>query len=239
MGNLGTSQDVSFTLCHVSQFSFLAGQCNSFVRSLRKKTALLIRSYRVMPPKSRATQRLLAHNVSPARESRKRSRSERQEAEARCESSKGSRHNSPPRKEPRSRSKSSSRSKSKSSGRSNSPDNTPSWAKKLLEAHERSEERLQFLEKELKSRPSTERCRTNSPQPEFKYKRNKIQYELNEKVLDKLEVAASASDEKARNDALEEGKKILKERNKHIVSRKVRLGGWRLLCTGAFSLRLR
>ena len=30
MGNLGTSQDVSFTLCHVSQFSFLAGQCNSF-----------------------------------------------------------------------------------------------------------------------------------------------------------------------------------------------------------------
>ena len=163
-----------------------------------------------MPPKSRATQRLLAHNVSPARESRKRSRSERQEAEARCESSKGSRHNSPPRKEPRLRSKSSSRSKSKSSGRSNSPDNTPSWAKKLLEAHERSEERLQFLEKELKSRPSTERCHTNSPQPEFKYKRNKIQYELNEKVLDKLEVAASASDEKARNDALEEGKKILK-----------------------------
>ena len=50
------------------------------------------------------------------------------------------------------------------------------------------------------------------PQPEFKYKRNKIQYELNEKVLDKLDVAASAGDKKARNDALEEGKKILKER---------------------------
>ena len=91
------------------------------------------------------------------------------------------------------------------------------WAKKLLEAHERSEERLQFLEKELKSRPSTERCRTKSPQPKFKYKRNKIQYELNGKVLDKLEVTASASDGKARNDALEEGKKILKERNKHIL----------------------
>ena len=47
-------------------------------------------------------------------------------------------------------------------------------------------------------------------------KKNKIQYELNEKVLDKLDVAASTSDEKP-NDALEEGKKILKERNKHIL----------------------
>ena len=104
----------------------------------------------------------------------------------------------------------------KSSGRSNSPDNTSSWAEKLLEAHERSEEHLQFLEKEL-SQPSTERCGTKSPQPKFKYKRNKIQYELNEKVLDTLVVAASASDEKARNGALEEGKKILKESNKHIL----------------------
>ena len=30
MGNLGTGQDVSFTLGHVDQFPFLAGQCNSF-----------------------------------------------------------------------------------------------------------------------------------------------------------------------------------------------------------------
>ena len=30
MGNLDTSQDVTFTLGHMSQFSFLAGQCNSF-----------------------------------------------------------------------------------------------------------------------------------------------------------------------------------------------------------------
>ena len=84
----------------------------SFV--LYVKNSALIRSYRVMPPKSRATQCLLAHNVSPARESQKRSRSERQEAEVQWESSKGSRHNSPPGKERRSRSKSSSRSKSKS-----------------------------------------------------------------------------------------------------------------------------
>jgi len=60
----------------------------------------------------------------------------------------------------------------------------------------------------MKARPSTER----------KYKRNKNQYELNEKVLHKLAVAASTSDVKAWNDALEEGRKIFKERNKHYVS---------------------
>ena len=109
--------------------------------------------------------------------------------------------------------------------------------KKLLEAHGKSEEHLQFLKKELKSQPSTERCRPKSPQPEFKYKRNKIQYELNEKVLDKLEVVASASNERARNDALEEGKKILKERNKHILLAKKY--GCEAVESGAFSLRLR
>ena len=62
---------------------------------------------------------------------------------------------------------------------------------------------LQFLEKELKSRPSTEHSHAKSPQPVF-------QYEVNEKVLDKLDVAASTSDEKALIDALEEGRKILK-----------------------------
>ena len=77
---------------------------------------------------------------------------------------------------------------------------------------------LQFLEKELKSRPSTEHSHAKSPQPVFKYKRNKIQYERNEKVLDKLDVAASTSDEKAWIDALEEGRKILNERNKHYFS---------------------
>lgn len=161
-----------------------------------------------MPPKSRATQRLLAHNASPTRNSRKRSRNEHGRPEDRRESSNGSRHKSPPRKE--------RRSKSKSSNRSESPDSTPSWAKKLLEAHQKSEERLQHLEKELKSRPATERSREKSPQPDFKYKRNKIQYELNMKVLDQLDAAASASDETVRNQALEEGRKLLKERNKHI-----------------------
>lgn len=172
----------------------------------------LIRFDRVMPPKLRATQHLSVHNVGPEWESQKRSWSKLQWAEVRRESSKGSHHDSSPKKE--------CCSKSKSSSRSDSPDNTPLWAKKLLEVHERSEECLQFLKKELKSRPFTERSHTKLPQPEFKYKRNKIQYELNEKVLDKLDMAASTSDEKAWNDALEEGRKSLKERNRHMLAEK-------------------
>jgi len=72
--------------CSVTWFSFssLARQCNSFVRfRVKKKTSALIRCYRVMPPKSRVTQRLLAHNVSPVRESRKRSREVEVEVENR------------------------------------------------------------------------------------------------------------------------------------------------------------
>ncbi len=36
------------------------------------------------------------------------------------------------------------------------------------------------------------------------------------KVPDQLDMAASASDETVRNQALEEGRKLLKESNKHI-----------------------
>lgn len=158
-----------------------------------------------MPPKLRATQQItLVQRGSLEKVC--------------CESSQGSRHNSLLRKECCPESKSSSRSKSKSSSRPDSPDDTPSWAKKPLAGHKRREERLQFLEKDLKSRPSTEHSHARSPQPVFKYKRNKNQSQLNEKEWDKLDVAASTSNEKAWIDALEEGRKILKKRNKHYVS---------------------
>ncbi|XP_078344695.1 uncharacterized protein LOC144630237 [Oculina patagonica] len=207
---LGPSQDISFHARSCDSVFCSCLRCNSFSSFITQKIAFNSPSYQDMPPKSRATQRFLAHNASPTRESRKRSRNEQERTEDRRESSSSSRHKSPSRKERR------SRSKSKSSNRSGSPDSTPSWAKKLLEAHQKSEERLQHLEKELKSRPATERSREKSPQPDFKYKRNKIQYELNMKVLDQIDAAASASDETGRNQALEEGRKLLKERNKHI-----------------------
>jgi len=138
----------------------------------------------------RAIQRLLAHNVSPARESWKCTRSELQGAEVCYESSKGSCHNSPPRREHRSKSKSSSGSKSKSSSRSDLPHDTPSWAP-WGSWKERGASAI--------PRKGTEVSAVYRAIP-----RKKIQYELNEKVLDKLDVAASSSDEKARNDALEE-----------------------------------
>ena len=78
-------------LSRESVFLFLPNSATvSFV--LCVKNSAFIRSYRIMPPKSRATQRLLAHNVSPTRESRKRSRSEHQGGEVHGESSKGSHH---------------------------------------------------------------------------------------------------------------------------------------------------
>ena len=94
----------------------------------------------------------------------------------------------------------------------------PAWAKKLLEAHNKSEKRLQRLESELKARPRSDKPgRAKSSQPEFKDERNKVQYELNAKVLEKLEEAADASDEKECTEALDEGKKLLLERNKPIM----------------------
>ena len=203
---------VSLHACHMVQFLFLALKVQQFLILLFVVPIVFSRFGQEMPPKSRASQHLMAHNASPARESRKRTRNEHERSHDWHESSRSSRRN----KSPSSASRKDRRSKS--SSRSDSPSNTPSWAKKILEAHEKSEERLQALERELKSRPATERSREKSPaKPDFKFKRNKIQYELNEKVLEQLDVAASASVEAERNEALEEGKRLLKERNKHIM----------------------
>ena len=166
-----------------------------------------------MPPKSRAAKRLMPHNRSPDKSGRKRSREEpdatkNRHVEDRCSSSRSSCHHS----------QSPLRKRRSAVPESPEAEHTPAWAKKLLEAHNKNEERLQRLEKELKSRPRNDKPgRAKSPPPEFKYKRNKVQYELNAKVLEKLEEAADASDEKERNETLDEGKKLLLERNKHIM----------------------
>ena len=46
---------------------------------------------------------------------------------------------------------------------------------------------------------------------------NKTQYELNNKVVDKIEAALSSNDDEERVSALNEGKSLLSERNKHIL----------------------
>ena len=105
-----------------------------------------------MPPKARAAKRLTSHNHSPDKSNRKRTRreldaAENRHVEDRSGSSKSSRHSSR------------SPSRKRRSAVSDSPEaeHTPAWAKKLLEAHNKSEERLQRLESELKSRPRSDK----------------------------------------------------------------------------------
>ena len=52
---------------------------------------------------------------------------------------------------------------------------------------------------------------------EFQYKRNKIQYELNAEVIDKIEEAMEADEPEERNRVLREGKGLLEHRNKCLL----------------------
>ena len=127
-----------------------------------------------MLPKSRAAKRLMPHNHSLDKSGRKRTReepdaAENQRVEDRSCSSRSSRHHS----------RSPSRKRCSVVPDLPEAEHTPGWVKKLLEAHNKSEQRLQRLERELKSRSRSDKPgRAKSPPPEFKYKRNKVQYEL-------------------------------------------------------------
>lgn len=133
-----------------------------------------------MPPKSRAAKQLMPHNRSPDKSGRKRKRKEPDAMEKRhiedCSgSSRSSCHHS----------RSPLRKCHSVLPDSSEAEHMPAWAKKLLEAHNKSKGRLQCLESKLKSRPRSDKPgRAKSPQVEFKYKRNKVQYELNAKVLE-------------------------------------------------------
>ena len=52
--------------------------------------------------------------------------------------------------------------------------------------------------------------------PEFKYKRNNIQFDINKSVMEKIENALDMSDDEERRATLNEGKDMLVQRNKHI-----------------------
>ena len=151
---------------------------------------------------SSALRRLEAHNHSPQPESSRRA------------------HNSQDR-ESNSRSRSHEQSPRDGSNRHshsrNQEERVPDWAKQLLEAHRESDQRLIALEKELKTTSKQiGRKREHSPVAEFKFKRNKVQYELNKSVLKKIEAALEESDEEASRVALDEGRELLIQRNKHI-----------------------
>ena len=52
--------------------------------------------------------------------------------------------------------------------------------------------------------------------PEFKYKQNKIQFDINKSVMEKIKNALEISDDEERSATLNEGKNILVQRKKHI-----------------------
>ena len=104
-----------------------------------------------MPPKSRAAKCLLPHNRSPDKSGRKRTReepnaTENRHVEGRSGSSRSSRHHS----------RSPLRKRRSAVPDSPETEHTPAWAKKLLEAHNKSEEQLQRLESELQSCPRSD-----------------------------------------------------------------------------------
>ena len=93
----------------------------------------------------------------------------------------------------------------------------PHWAQELLALNKETDRRLRTLEDEVKATGKrVSRKRDRSPVPEFKYKRNRTQYEFNNRVLNTIETALEASDDEDRTQALTEGKNLICERNKHI-----------------------
>ena len=170
-----------------------------------------------MSKKPSALKRLEAHNSSPAgtghrershdsrhsshsRETRDRESRDRGECESRRSSNRPDEEGRP-----------------RSSGRDNRDEEAPGWAKQLLKSNKDTDRRLRALEAEVKGTGKrVSRKRERSPAPEFKYKRNRTQYEFNQKVLDTIKTALEVSDEDERSEALNEGKNLICERNKHI-----------------------
>ncbi len=111
------------------------------------------------------------------------------------------------------------RSHSATRSRTCSPSEAPQWAKDLLKNQEQNVKELRRLQGEIeRNRVTTVPTRDERPsEPVFRYVGNKKQHDLNTNVLDQIEVALATTDGQQRTAALEEGKTLLKERNKHIL----------------------
>ena len=93
----------------------------------------------------------------------------------------------------------------------------PAWAQTLLDAQKESDQRLKSLEHEIKETgKQASKKRERSPSPEFKDKQNKIQFDINKSVMEKIENALEILDDEERSATLNEGKDILVQRKKHI-----------------------
>ena len=109
-------------------------------------------------------------------------------------------------------------SRSETHSRSRSPSEPPQWARELLKNQEEYRKEIKRLQSEIeRGRPSMSTRDERVLEPVFKYVGNKKQYELNNGVADKIQVALTTTDEQQRTAALNEGKSLLSERNKHIL----------------------
>ena len=155
---------------------------------------------------SRAVRRLDPYNKSPREE-------ENPERSARHSSGGKKKKKKKKRSRP-----SQSGSRSETHSRSRSPSEPPQWARELLKNQEEYRKEIKCLQSEIERGQTSMSTRDERVlEPVFKYVGNKKQYELNNSVADKIQVALTTTDEQQRTAALNEGKSLLSERNKHIL----------------------
>lgn len=75
---------------------------------------------------------------------------------------------------------------------------------------------MKKIKKNLKAAKHSKQEKPNKSEPEFKFEGNKKQYKLNRNMLDKTGSAMATSDDKVRNNLLQESEALLEEQNKHI-----------------------
>ena len=89
----------------------------------------------------------------------------------------------------------------------------------LIRKQEESMKHMQRLEEKINRAKTRDQGSSKAKQTpaEFQYKRNKIQYELNVEVIDKIEEAMEADEPEERNRVLREVKGLLEHRNKCLL----------------------
>ena len=89
----------------------------------------------------------------------------------------------------------------------------------LIQKQEESMKHMQRLEEKINQAKTKDQGSSKAKQTpaEFQYKRNKIQYELNLEVIDKIKEAMEADEPEERNRVLREGKGLLEHWNKCLL----------------------
>ena len=162
---------------------------------------------------SRAVKRLEPYNKSPGSHSERRNSDHASRSKSRSHSRTSA--------DPDSRGEGSDRSQQ--DRRIHTPktsEEPPAWARELLSQQRRNAEDLKRLKSDLAAKPkasSTTTPVTKGAEHVFRFEGNKNQYRLNQSVVDHIDRALASDDGKEIRNELSEGKKLLTERNKHIL----------------------